>query len=338
MTLEVQQAGRQELTTQAPQSSEGCRMSKDGSQLEAEVRGIGARMEGLERRQEEIVRLLNSLRSELAGISSGMARRDSLILGGNGIQQLQGFRRDSFDPSRRDSLVLGSESFTSTSRTFPVMEVEPWTPTQEVADVLDRLLERQFLLSPWVREKRLRNQLRLVLKDHLEAGPVRRSTVTKVVHDAHQVFPIWRTQIRETMLAAWDQLQEADLEDAADVIFAQFKKPRFPDEVDAGLLYAEHMIEVGQYLMRRAGEKAGRNGKVLSSNAVTNSKFWYEVRKKVNEVVEESRSKRNSLCPQDDSDTDLDQHQEVTPQSSLETEDESTLRIKSYGSSQEQKL
>ena len=88
-----------------------------------------------------------------------------------------------------------------------------------MADVLDRLLERQFLLSPWVREKRLRNQLRLVLKvnnffelldmqafknpfqnaesflivlsslnqDHLEAGPVRRSTVTKVVHDAHQV-------------------------------------------------------------------------------------------------------------------------------------------------------
>jgi len=214
-------------------------------------------------RQEEIVKLLNSLKSELAGISSGMARRDSLILGGNGIQQLQGFRRDSFDPSRRDSLILGGEASMSTSRTFPVMEVEPWTPTQEVADVLDRLLERQFLLSPWVREKRLRNQLRLVLKDHLEAGPVRRSTVTKVVHDAHQVFPIWRTQIRETMLAAWDQLQDADLEDVADVIFAQFKKPRFPDEVEAGLLYAEHMIEVGQYLMRRAREKAGRNGKVL---------------------------------------------------------------------------
>ena len=78
----------------------------------------------------------------------------------------------------------------------------------------------------------------------------------------------------DQMLAAWDQLQDADLEDAADVIFAQvhpgcstqplsiqfpatfnlfpdtvsyfqFKKPRFPDEVDAGLLYAEHMIEVG---------------------------------------------------------------------------------------------
>jgi len=322
MTLEVEQAGRQGLTTQAPQSSESYSMSKEGSNLEAEVRGIGARMEGLEKRQEEIVKLLNSLKSELAGISSGMARRDSLILGGNGLQQLQGFRRDSFDPSRRDSLILGSEASMSTTRAFPVMEVEPWAPTQEVADVLDRLLERQFLLSPWVREKMLRNQLRLVLKDHLEAGPVRRSTVTKMVHDAHQVFPIWRTQIRETMLAAWDQLQDADLEDVADVIFAQFKKPRFPDEVEAGLLYAEHMLEVGQYLMRRARERAGRNGKILSSNAVTNSKFWYEVRKKVNEVVEESRSKRNSLCPQDDSDTDVDQHREVTPQSSLEPEDQ----------------
>jgi len=55
---------------------------------------------------------------------------------------------------------------------------------------------------------------------------------------------------------------------------------------------------------------------------VTNSKFWYEVRKKVNEVVEESRSKRNSLCPQDDSDTDVDQHREITKQISSETEDQ----------------
>ena len=63
--------------------------------------------------------------------------------------------------------------------------------------MIDRLLERQFLLSPWVREKRLRNQLRLVLKDHLEAGPKRRSTVTKIVHDAHQVYPVWRNQMTE---------------------------------------------------------------------------------------------------------------------------------------------
>jgi len=62
MTLEVEQAGRQGLTTQAPQSSESYSMSKEGSNLEAEVRGIGARMEGLEKRQEEIVKLLNSLK------------------------------------------------------------------------------------------------------------------------------------------------------------------------------------------------------------------------------------------------------------------------------------
>ena len=88
----------------------------------------------------------------------------------------------------------------------------------QVREVLERLLERQFLLSPWVREKRLRNQLRLILKvvhhaqthcghqcallqDHLEAGPMRRSTVTKIVHDAHQVFPVWRNQIREVVSA-----------------------------------------------------------------------------------------------------------------------------------------
>jgi len=92
MTLDVKQPVGQELTTEAPQSSQSTRMSKEGSNWEAEVRGIGERMEGLEMRQEEIVKLLNSLRSELAGISSGMARRDSLILG-NGIEQFQqGFR------------------------------------------------------------------------------------------------------------------------------------------------------------------------------------------------------------------------------------------------------
>merc|ERR550517_2301925 len=200
MTPKIEQGVKQELTTEVPQSSSNLTMNKIGKDMEAEVRAIGARMEGLERRQDEIVKLLISLRSELAGISSGMARRDSLMLGGNGLQQLQAFRRDSFDPSRRDSLILASESLNGSSRSFPVMEVEPWTPTPEVArqhfkginiffsvaDVLDRLLERQFLLSPWVREKRLRNQLRLVLKDYLEAGPVRRSTVTKLVHDAHQ--------------------------------------------------------------------------------------------------------------------------------------------------------
>ena len=69
--------------------------------------------------------------------------------------------------------------------------------TTVTLQLLDQLFERQFILSPWVREKRMRNQLRLLLKDHLDAGPKRRSTVTKVVHDAHQIFPVWRNQIRE---------------------------------------------------------------------------------------------------------------------------------------------
>ena len=93
------------------------------------------------------------------------------------------------------------------------MEVEPWELTLSVQEVtifckslfnkndivqtVNKMFERHFVLTPWVREKRLRNQLRLILKDHLDAGPQRRSTTTKLVHDAHQVFPIWRNQIRE---------------------------------------------------------------------------------------------------------------------------------------------
>ena len=66
-----------------------------------------------------------------------------------------------------------------------------------IVQAVNKMFERHFVLTPWVREKRLRNQLRLILKDHLDAGPQRRSTTTKLVHDAHQVFPVWRNQIRE---------------------------------------------------------------------------------------------------------------------------------------------
>lgn len=180
---------------------------------QSRIPNFSSRLESVEKKQEEMLRLLTALRSELAGISSGMARRDSLMLGSTVVSGLS-IRRDSLlgDQSvRRDSLILGSE-FHGRSATIPVMEVEPWEPTQSVQEVryrhqtlasrpvlqlLDQLFERQFILSPWVREKRMRNQLRLILKDYLEAGPKRRSTVTKLVHDAHQIFPIWRNQIRE---------------------------------------------------------------------------------------------------------------------------------------------
>jgi len=347
-----------------------------------------ARLDDLEKRQDEIVRLLSNLRSELAGISSGMARRDSLMLGSrqrqdsmsvgapgsrqrhvsltygcqgslaggtrdalvleNGPRGRRGSlvlenrnRRDSeaSSRSRLDSLVLeggkhgggrrgslvleaagggrggggrrgslaleaaagsrrGSlcpESLLGKGSSIPVLEVDPWEPTQEVQVVIDRLLQRQFLLGPWVKEKRLRNQLRLILKDHLEAGPQRRSTATKIVHDAHQLFPLWRGQIREIMFGQWSTIQNMSHKEAAEIIFQQFKKPRFPDEAESTEMYAEHMIEVGQYLKRKANEKSDnkktRKYSESNGNGVTNSKFWYEVKKKVYEVKDAEKKK-----------------------------------------------
>ena len=83
-----------------------------------------------------MLRLLTALRSELAGISSGMARRDSLMLGSSVVSGLA-IRRDSLitgDPAaRRDSLILGSDY--GRNATIPVMEVEPWEPTPSVQQV-----------------------------------------------------------------------------------------------------------------------------------------------------------------------------------------------------------
>ena len=95
------------------------------------------RLENVEKRQEEVLKLLTALRSELAGISSGMARRDSLMLGSSVVSGLA-IRRDSLittgDPAvRRDSLILGSEY--GRNATIPVMEVEPWDPTPPVQQV-----------------------------------------------------------------------------------------------------------------------------------------------------------------------------------------------------------
>ena len=98
---------------------------------------LSTRLENVEKKQEEMLRLLTALRSELAGISSGMARRDSLMLGSSVVSGLS-IRRDSIisgDQSvRRDSLILGSE-FHGRNATIPVMEVEPWEPTPAVQEV-----------------------------------------------------------------------------------------------------------------------------------------------------------------------------------------------------------
>jgi len=288
---------------------------------------LSTRLEAVERKQDEVVKLLTGLKAELAGISSGMARRDSLMLGSGVVSGLTSLRRDSLilDPTgRRESVILGSEGLVNRNGTIPVMEVEPWEPTQEVQEVLDRLLERQFLLSPWVREKRLRNQLRLVLKDHLDAGPKRRSTVTKIVHDAHQLYPVWRNQMRDIMFENWDKVQVVNHKEAAEMIYSQFKKPRFPDEQEATCLFAEHMVEVGQFLRRKATERAERAGKQNQNPiTVTNSKFWYEVRKKINEVLEKEK-KRTISQNEDDSDNEV-AHDILSPQTSLDIEDEDCI-------------
>ena len=70
----------------------------------------------------------------------------------------------------------------------------------------------------------------------------------------------------------------------------QFKKPRLPDEQESGLLYSEHMVEVGQYLRRKLTERKEKNGRPGGTVTVTNSKFWYEVRKKIQEVGETEKS------------------------------------------------
>ena len=81
---------------------------------------------------------MTALRSELAGISSGMARRDSLILGTSVVSGIT-LRRDSVigggnnaGDSRRGSLILPDIYGRSS---IPVMEVEPWELTPSVQEV-----------------------------------------------------------------------------------------------------------------------------------------------------------------------------------------------------------
>ena len=112
---------------------------------------LNNRLELVERKQDEILRILTALRSELAGISSGMARRDSLILGSSVVSGIA-IRRDSIiggdQNSRRNSLILPDYYGRSS---IPVMEVEPWELTLQVQEVgqsdLYELITRFF----WVR-------------------------------------------------------------------------------------------------------------------------------------------------------------------------------------------
>merc|ERR1719402_2004676 len=109
------------------------------------------------------------------------------------------------------------------------------------------------------------------------------------------------------MFNSWDTVQNMSFKEAAGVIFAQFSQNRLADEQESVELYAEHMIEVGQYLRRKASERAERAGRsVYTPSAVTNSKFWYEVRKKIAEILDNKRAagRRRSSCQDDDDSED----------------------------------
>ena len=74
--------------------------------------------------------------------------------------------------------------------------------------------------------------------------------------------------------------------------------------MDSMVLYSEHMVEVGQYLRRKLTERKEKNGRHNGSVTVTNSKFWYEVRKKIQEVLENEKviGVKNEMENDDDSD------------------------------------
>ena len=124
------------------------------------------------------------------------------------------------------------------------------------------------------------------------------------------------------MFENWEKVQVVNHKESAEIIYAQFKKPRFPDELEATNLYAEHMVEVGQYLKRKAIERAERSGKHnYNPVTVTNSKFWYEVRKKINEVLEQEKEAGVRRTSQNEEDSENETvHATITPQTSLDTE------------------
>ena len=104
------------------------------------------------------------------------------------------------------------------------------------------------------------------------------------------------------MFQDWNSIQELEPRDAAKIIFSIFPRCNQYDELESMVLYAEHMVEVGQYLKRKLADRAEKVGRQAGN--VTNSKFWYEVRKKVQEVLEQERALGIKRDINDDDDSD----------------------------------
>ena len=91
--------------------------------------------------------------------------------------------------------------------------------------------------------------------------------------------------------------------EAGELIFDRFKITRTGEELESLALYGEHMVEVGQYLKRKLADRAEKCGKkpgnianrliivkYLIQKYFIFSKFWYEVRKKIAEVLEQEKA------------------------------------------------
>ena len=63
------------------------------------------------------------------------------------------------------------------------------------------------------------------------------------------------------MFQDWEYIQELSPKDAAEVIFESFHKCMQKDELESMALYAEHMVEVGQYLKKKLADRAEKNGR-----------------------------------------------------------------------------
>merc|ERR1712241_531949 len=117
-----------------------------------------------------------------------------------------------------------------------------------------------------------------------------------------------------------ENIQELSPKDAAVIIFETFQKCRQNDEQDSMLLYAKHMVEVGQYLKRKLADRAEKNGRQAGN--VTNSKFWYEVRKKIQEVLEQEMAMGIKRDIENDDDDDSDDI--IVNNTGADSEDESS--------------
>ena len=129
------------------------------------------------------------------------------------------------------------------------------------------------------------------------------------------------------MFQDWENIQQLSPRDAAKIIFEQFEKCKASDEMDSMILYAEHMVEVGQYLRRKLIERKEKNGRQNGSVTVTNSKFWYEVRKKIQEVLDsEKRIDAKDEAENDEDSDDINNDSAVHTTSA----DSEVIKIQSF--------